>query len=201
MKGTMILTKKYYFLNALLLLIAIISFFGWYQFKANPKNTTTPASIDAFATGIHGVQFDELGQKQGEMESPKLLHFTSDDSSVLTTPLLTLYSKDNKAPWSISAQTGKTFNGTQKIDLIDNVVIHQPPGAQNQDTIITTSLLHIFPNQKLANTDKPVTLIQSGIKITSIGMNAYLDKKHVTLLSQARGFYDPNKAQPIHSLS
>ncbi len=197
----MIMTKKYYFLNALLLLLAIVSFFGWYQFKANLSAAKTEVGIDAFATGIDGVQFDELGQKQGELQSPKLLHFVNDDSSVLTTPLLTLYSKDNKAPWSISSQTGKTFNGTQKIDLIDNVVIHQPPGAQNQDTIITTSLLHIFPNQKLANTDKPVTLVQSGVKITSVGMNAYLDQKHVTLLSQARGFYDPNKAQPIHSVS
>lgn len=197
----MILTKKYYFLNILLLLLAIVSFLGWYQFKTNPSPVKTADSIDAFAMGIQGVQFDELGQKQGEMDSPKLLHFASEDSSVLTTPLITLYSKDNKAPWSISSQTGKTFNGTEKVDLIDNVVIHQPPGAQNQDTTITTSLLHIFPNQNLANTDKPVTLVQSGVKITSVGMNAYLDQKHVTLLSQARGFYDPNKAQPIHSVS
>ncbi|MCD6045408.1 MAG: lptC [Gammaproteobacteria bacterium] len=197
----MILTKKYYFLNVLLLLLAIVSFLGWYQFKTNPSTAKTAASIDAFAIGIQGVQFDELGQKQGEMDSPKLLHFARDDSSVLTTPLITLYSKDNKAPWSISSQTGKTFNGTEKVDLIDNVVIHQSPGAQNQDTTITTSLLHIFPNQQLANTDKPVTLVQSGVKITSVGMNAYLDQKHVTLLSQARGFYDPSKAQPIHPVS
>lgn len=195
------LTKKYYFLNALLLLIAIVSFFGWYHFATNLSTAKKETSIDAFATGIYGVQFDELGQKQGEINSPKLLHFSSDDSSLLTTPLITLYSKDNKAPWIISSQTGKTFNDTQKIDLIDNVVIHQPSGAQNPDTVISTSLLHIFPNEKLANTDKAVTLVQSGIKITSVGMNAYLDKKQVTLLSQARGFYDPNKAQPVHTLS
>lgn len=197
----MIMTKKYYFINALLLLLAIVSFLGWYHYTANPGNSKTTAMIDAFAIDIDGMQFDDLGQKQGELKSPKLLHFASDDSSLLTTPYLTLYSKDNKAPWTITSKTGKTFNGTEKVDLIDNVVIHQPTSAQNQDTTISTSLLHIFPKQQLANTDKSVTLVQSGIKITSIGMNAYLDQKHVTLLSQARGFYDPTKAQPTHSLS
>ena len=147
------------------------------------------------------MQFDVLGQKQGELDTPKLLHFVNNDSSVLTTPLLTLYSKDHKSPWVISSQTGKTFNGTEKVDLIDNVVIHQAPSSQNQDTTITTSLLHLFPKQQLASTDQSVTLVQSGVKITSIGMNAYLDKKQVTLLSHARGLYDPNKAQPLHSLS
>ncbi len=197
----MIATKKYYFINALLLLLAIVSFLGWYNYTGNPGNAKTTAKIDAFAIDIDGMQFDVLGQKQGELKSPKLLHFANDDSSLLTTPRLTLYSKDNKAPWSITSQTGKTFNGTEKVDLIDNVVIHQPTSAQNQDTTISTSLLHIFPKQQLANTDKSVTLVQSGVKITSIGMNAYLDQKHVTLLSQARGFYDPTKAQPTHSLS
>ena len=197
----MIVSKKYYFINALLLLLAILSFLGWYHYTAKPKHTETTNVIDAFAIGIDGTQFDIMGQKQGELKSPKLLHFASDDSSLLTTPYLTLYSKDNKAPWTITSKTGKTFNGTEKVDLIDNVVIHQPTSAQNQDTTISTSLLHIFPKQQLANTDKSVTLVQSGVKITSIGMNAYLDQKHVTLLSQARGFYDPTKAQPTHSLS
>lgn len=197
----MIVTKKYYFINALLLLLAVVSFFGWYHYTTNPGKAKTTAIIDAFAIDIDGMQFDVSGQKQGELKSPKLLHFVSDDSSLLTTPHLTLYSKNDKAPWTITSQTGKAFNGTEKVDLIDNVVIHQPTSAQNQDTTISTSLLHIFPKQQLANTDKSVTLVQSGVKITSIGMNAYLDQKHVTLLSQARGFYDPTKAQPTHSLS
>lgn len=193
--------QKYYVLNGVLLLLAIVSFFGWYHFTSKPHDSKTTADVDAFAMGIDGVQFDALGQKQGELKSPQLLHLARDDSSLLTTPELTLYSKDNKAPWTISSQSGKTFNGIEKVDLIDNVVIHQPVGAQNQETTIMTSLLHIFPDKQWANTDKPVTLIQSGIKITSVGMNAYLDQKHVTLLSQARGFYDPNKAQVSHSLS
>ncbi len=197
----MMLTKKYYFINVLLLLLATLSFWGWYHYTTKPKHTETTSIIDAFAIGIDGTQFDVMGQKQGELKSPKLLHFVDNDTSLLTAPLLTLYSKDNKTPWTISSKTGKTFNGTEKVDLIDDVVIHQPTGAQNQDTTITTSLLHIFPKQQLANTDKSVTLIQSGIRITSIGMNAYLDQKHVTLLSQVRGSYDPTKAQPAHSLS
>ncbi len=197
----MTVTKKYYFLNALLLLLAIVSFFGWYQFTANPNTKKETSGVDAFAIDIHGVQFDVLGQKQAELKSPKLLHFVSEDSSLLTTPNLTLYSKDNKMPWNISSKTGKTFNGTKRIDLIDNVVIHQPSGALNQDTVINTSLLHFFPKQQLANTDKSVTLVQSGVKITSVGMTAHLEQKHVTLLSQARGSYDPIKATPIPSLS
>lgn len=190
----MVHSKKYYLTNGLLLILAIVSFFGWYQFKANPKTSQPAAAVDAFAIGVEGVQFNPLGQKRAEMQTPKLLHFTDQDSSILTTPYLVLYSQNNKAPWIISSQTGKTFNGTRKIDLIDNVVIHQPSGAENTDTVITTSLLHVFPKNQLANTDQLVTLVQSGVKITSKGMNAYLDQKRVTLLSQARGLYDPTKA-------
>ena len=187
--------KKYYLLNGLLLILAIVSFFAWYQAKSNDKTMQPVVMVDAFATDVESIQFNELGQKRAEVQTVKLWHFTREDSSLLTTPRLTLYSANGKAPWIVSAKTGKTFHGAQKIDLIDNVVIHQGSSINNTDTLITTSLLHIFPKKQLATTDQLVTLVQAGVKITSIGMNAYLDQKHVTLLSQTRGFYDPKKAQ------
>ena len=191
--------KKHYLINGALFILAILSFFGWYQFKSNPKTSEPAAAVDAFAIGVEGVQFNILGQKRAEVQTPKLLHFTREDSSLLTRPYVVLYSENNKAPWIISSQTGKTYNGTRRIDLIEDVVIHQPAGSQNTDTVITTSLLHVFPKDQLANTDQSVTLVQSGIKITSKGMNAYLDQKRVTLLSQARGLYDPTKASSNNS--
>lgn len=197
----MVQTKKYYLINGLLLILAIVSFYAWYQFKITANTNPAAIAIDAFAIDIEATQFNVLGQKRGEIQTPKLVHFTDGDSSLLTTPHVILYSQNNKAPWVISSRTGKTFDGTKKIDLIDNVVIHQPQGSQNTDTTITTSLLHIFPKAQLANTDQLVTLIQPGIKITSMGMNAYLDQKRVTLLSQARGLYDPKKASSTNTHS
>lgn len=186
--------KKYYLVNGLLLILAIVSFFAWYQAKPTDKTTQPAVMVDAFATEVESIQFNELGQKRAEVQTTKLWHFAREDSSLLTKPRLTLYSADRKAPWVVSAKTGKTFNGAQRIDLIDDVVIHQSSSTNNTDTLITTSLLHIFPKKQLATTDQLVTLVQAGVKITSIGMNAYLDQKHVTLLSQTRGFYDPKKA-------
>ncbi len=193
-------TKRYHLINSLLLLIAILSFWGWYSFPQKSKATTKTYAVDAFAMNVEATQFNELGQLRGEIKSPKVLHFTEGDSAFFTTPFVTLYSQGGKAPWLISAKTGKTLNGTQQIDLIDNVVIHQPTSAQNTDTVIKTSLLHIYPKKQFADTDQAVTLVQPGVTVNAVGMNAYLDQKHVVLLSNTRGSYDPHQAKSTHTV-
>ncbi len=197
----MITFNKYNTLNALLVILAIVSGYYWYQPNARSAKPAATASIDSFALGVHALQYNAEGLKRGEMTTPKLIHFTANDSALLTTPQFTLYPVGNTAPWLISANEGQTFNGSKQIDLRDHVVIHQPRTANNSDSTIETSLLHIFPKENFANTDQRVTLVQPGINVSSIGMNAYLNEKRVTLLSHARSSYDPHKAQPITALS
>lgn len=192
---------KRVFYIAFLLLVLVYT--GW-LFKQTSSGISTAHTQnnhpDFFVKNIYAVEFNPNGEIYHTLKTPYLLHYPFQDTSYLTTPELLLYSQDrSKQPWNISARKGIARQGTKVINLIDNVIIHEPAGVNNSNLTIRTSELTIYPATNLAQTDKPVTFIEPGIEVHSIGMNAYLKEKRVQLLNQAKGVYDANETKDTPS--
>ncbi len=196
MANICMLSKKYIVGCILLLGVA---YTGWLLFQSSTfaPDVTQGKQFrpDIFMQDVKVVETDETGKVVKHLTSPKLVHYPKDDKTQITQPVYVVYQDNQKQPWVIKATMGTSYNGGKKIVLQDNVNIHESQGTNNQDTLITTSSLTYFPKKDLASTKKPVTIQKPNLKITAIGMNAFLAEKRVDLLSNTRGIYVPDKRQ------
>ncbi len=192
------MTEKQYILGFLLLLV--MGFSGWYYVQQNTRtansnqNKTQP---DFYVYGMTSSQFDKNGKLINKIVSPELTHYPEKNTFILLAPRIFVQRDEQQQPWNIAADHGKAENGSQTITLWNNVHLQQIAGKSNNQTTITTNKLVYFPNKKFAETDQAIKIVQPGMEINSIGMQAYLDQGDVKLLSKAEGQYNPVIAKAV----
>ena len=177
----------------IILLFFAVAYTGWllHNSLSKPaKANTDTHSPDFIIKEVYVIETNDQGQIKNKFMSPKVVHYTLNNTYYYTQPHVIAYSDDNKAPWDITAVHGQSINGTKKIILWDHVNIHENSGPSNQDSLLQTSWMVIFPALNYAETDKPVTFIQPDLTVHAIGMKLYFKEKKVILLHQAKGVYD-----------
>lgn len=137
-----------------------------------------------FLAGAHSVEFNREGQVEFVLTSSEIRHNPMDDSAQLRAPQVELFDAGNRE-WTIRAHLGSISADGSEIDLQQRVIVN----SEDEATILTTPQLLIFPNQKLAKTDKPVTLRNPYGFTRSIGMVADMNRQRVDLLQEVRGQY------------
>jgi lipopolysaccharide export system protein LptC len=154
----------------------------------NVSNAHIPyALMDDVTTWI----MDKQGKVKMKIEAPKMVHYTENDVTELTTPQLTLYRK-SPSPWYIHSDHATASQGIENVIFSKNVTIHHAADGSNPSTLIKTTTLSVRPNQQIAETEDYIVLIQPSIIVKAIGMNANLNTGDIKLLSQARSEYVPN---------
>ena len=155
-------------------------------------------SSDFFMKGVDYTQIAEDGSIQNQMQSNQIIHYPVNDTYVFSSPHMTMLDAD-KHPWKITADHGIGKNNGQEIYLWDNVNITQPivgTGAQQNAMQVVTSSATIYPQQKKAYTDKPLTIMQAGTLVHAVGAQVDFSTSTVKLLSKVQGQYaqsDGNK--------
>ena len=152
----------------------------------------TPVLPDAYMEEVNTTIMDKQGKIKMKVFTPKMQHFSQNDRSYLTAPLITLY-RHTAQPWYISAKTAIAFQGMTQIDFWQQVVIHHPGDESSPETIIKTTKLSVLPDKQIAATAAAITMNQPNLTIDAIGMHADMDKGNIKLLSAARGEYAPNR--------
>lgn len=167
---------------------------SWYFAYTPPKIQLDSQALstlpDAIIHQLTVHQYNEQGQLINHVVTPRLQHFAKDDQHVLDTPQI-ITTQQNQSKIEIHAQEAVAAHGGNIITLSKQVVITQKAHDQQPDSTLTTEELTYLPKEKLATTEKPVTLEQPGTVIHSIGMKANLATQHVVLLNQATGLYEP----------
>ncbi len=131
-------------------------------------------------------QFDQEGLLDVSVSNQRVDHNPANDSIDLTRPIIQLFA-DGKPQWHISADYGVLFEDEDRAELKQQVVII----SDDQKTSLKTPELTLFPEQRRAQTDKPVTLASENGFTRAIGMKAELEKKYIALLTHVRGLYEP----------
>ena len=139
---------------------------------------------DYYLVNTQSTHFDQQGLLDIAIDSEFVEHNPDNNSADVKEPLFMLY-RDGALSWTVSSQSGVIYKGGNQVDLQQRVVITSSDGA----TVLKTPQLIIFPNKKLAKTDKPVTLQNPNGFTRSIGLNADLQHKKIDLLNQVRGQY------------
>ncbi len=152
------------------------------------KNTELP---DAIMENVVAVIMDKQGKPSMKIVTPKMVHYSENDTTKLSSPQLTIYRKSPK-PWIVTSDFAKATQGIEDILFEKNVTIHHPADLSNPSTLIKTPVLLVHPNAHTAETNEHITLIQPSMTVNAIGMFADMNSGDIKLLSQARGEYVPS---------
>ncbi len=189
----MTVSLKNIFLGVLVAATIIIAVCAAF-FPSHPPLPITTNAInapDAYMEQVQALIMDKDGKLNMKIEAPKLVHFTKDDMTDLTAPIITLY-RQSPMPWFISAKFAKATQGVENVNFQQNVVIRHSTDVETPETIIKTAALMVHPNAKTAETKELITLLQPNLTVKSIGMFANMHSGDIKLLSQPRGEYVPS---------
>jgi len=198
------MTKQTFFVNLSLILAVLFSSWLCVKLPLNEQQTEnhTDNAMDGFMANASYEQTDSSGHIQTQVSALTIEHFPLQNTSVFHYPKITLYSAPYNTqagskpsqPWHITADQGRAEEGIKKIRLQNNVKLEQYQGAQHHTqrpklTLLTSSL-DILPEQKIIETQGPVTLLQPGSVIKSRGVRVNMQEGSIELLSQASAHFD-----------
>lgn len=176
----------------LLAVAALVAAFGYWNIDTdNPKrfsSNSDQATVDFYMTNSHTIQLNHDGQLHYEFEAARVDHIQETDISLMTVPNLQLF-RGTEYPWHITGQRGQASPDGKEIQLFDQVRIERTD-ARERPFLLTTSHLTYLTDTDHAFTDQPVQIDSAHGKTTAKGMNAYLKKGIVSLLSTVRGRYE-----------
>jgi lipopolysaccharide export system protein LptC len=185
------MTYKNVFLSVLMM--AAITLAAWTTLTYRPILSATQAAPlpDAYMEDVTTFIMDKLGKVNMKIVTPKMIHYTNNDTTDLTTPSLTLY-RNSPNPWLITAKFAQATQGINYVNFSQDVMIKRAADDENPETSIKTTTLRVEPNNKVAETNDAITLEQPNIIVNATGMHADLNTGDIKLLSQARGEYVPS---------
>jgi lipopolysaccharide export system protein LptC len=165
-------------------------------FFAGSKNQLTASvtdkdQIDTLVEDVVTTVFDKNGKVSLKIVTPKMIHYTKSDLTLITTPKITIFREPDNI-WHVDAESAEAFNGLDKIIFRRNVVVSHKSDAGHPVTMLYTSLLTVHPEDQTAETNQAVSILQPGAKANAIGMFANLQDGTVKLLSDAREEYVPS---------
>jgi lipopolysaccharide export system protein LptC len=158
--------------------------------KVGMSRSTTP---DAFMTDADYISFNPQGQWSSRLHAARITHYPERDTSILEVPKM--ISRSSPLTWIITANKGIARNGLKIIDLVDQVQIDRIHAQKGKTLTLNTTTLTAYPEQKLARTDRPVTIVQPDSTVHATGLTADLNTGDIHLLSQVRGIYSASLPQ------
>jgi len=177
-----------------LLTLCALGLSVWSIMLANPPHTNIsqddPKKPDSFMQDVVATFYNKDGTPSLKLVTPKMIHYPENNMMHIVTPRVTVF-RNSPQPWYIDSDYANAKNGIDEILFWSNVHIHHPSDIENPATSLHTASLTIFPTQKIASTNDPVTFIQPDTTVHAIGMQANFDLGTIKLLSQAKGEYAP----------
>ncbi len=147
---------------------------------------------DVVITNFSAMALDKTGAPHYLLAARQMMHYPDDDSTYLAEPRVTTPYRD-KPPVHISADHGEVTNKGNDIELRDNVTVVRDAAAQLGALTITTTYLHVSPDDETAYTDRLVTVTSEHGRMTAKGLKLDGAARVVKLLAQVRTDYDPPK--------
>ncbi|EKD45732.1 MAG: hypothetical protein ACD_69C00160G0002 [uncultured bacterium] len=156
--------------------------------KITTINVASSDNPDFFMTNAAYTKFNQQGYIHKQVYANKITHFATNNVYLFDNPNMIMHTP-NEQPWHITASKGRSEKGKDIIHLWDNVKVTKAADINNSDFDITTSALDIYPDIKFAQTDQPITIVQSGNTTNSVGAQADFKTGIVKLLSKVEGLY------------
>ncbi|HVY06073.1 MAG TPA: LPS export ABC transporter periplasmic protein LptC [Burkholderiales bacterium] len=181
----------------LLALLASMSF--WLDHKVQPQarrpDGSTRHDPDFRIEGFSAVKMNPDGTRRYGLAAKTLVHYPDDNSTDLTLPRL-VYFDYARAPVTVRSETAKSTQGGDDVYFYGDVQIIRSAFAANPELGIFTSYMHVIPDKDLAQTDKPVRMVEGTSTASSVGLEFNNATHEIKLLSEVKAIYAIPKRTP-----
>ncbi|WP_166264330.1 LPS export ABC transporter periplasmic protein LptC [Marinobacter caseinilyticus] len=182
---------------ALLLCAVVLVSMLWQSDEAREpteaRDLRGPSEPDGFVVNGRYLSFDEAGNRETLIESPRIEQFESRHLATMIAPKATLFDADSGTPWTLTANRGEFMETRDIIKLEGQVVITRPLSGGKMATLESEQLT-LDNDNRTAYTDSLVTLTDSHGVTQAKGMKAWIDDRTLELKSQVEGRYETVKS-------
>lgn len=151
----------------------------------NPIGRTPDYIVENFSA----IRIGDDGTARKMLLGKKMIHYPDDDSMDMEQPRL-IDTARGKPPVQLTAEHARMSSTGEDIYLSGNVTVTRNAGKGRGETTMTTSLLHLRPDDDTARTDKPVVITETHAVIKAVGMEMNNRTGATQLLSQVRVVHD-----------
>lgn len=134
---------------------------------------------DYFVDDFTVRRFGPDGTLQHTLSATRMVHFPDDDSTEVAAPHL-IYQTQPQT--DITARTAWLDSKGKHLRLNDDVRIVRAGAGGAPETVITTSVLFVTPDDEIAYTKEPVTITQGKSVVNGVGLEAN-NKTEIAVLS------------------
>lgn len=178
-------------------LVPLLGFLGA-TYWLNQQTLSEPAKTDgskrhdpdAIVENFSATKLDLQGMPSFIMAASKMMHYPDDDSTMLEEPSITMLSAGQPAIHAVAKRASISGKG-DAVSLQDNVEVIRDASDQQDKLTMRTEYLRIIPEQNLASTDRPVTVVDAHNIVHATGMELDNNTRILKLLSQVRSEHVP----------
>jgi lipopolysaccharide export system protein LptC len=149
------------------------------------QNSQLSRTPDYVVENFSAIRMDEAGVGRHVLLAKKMVHYPDDDSTDLEQPRL-IDTQPGKPAMQVKADEARMTSSGEDIYLSGNVMVVRNAGNGRGETSMTTSLLHVIPDDDIARTDKPVVITETNSVIRAVGMEMSNRTGVTQLLSQVK---------------
>lgn len=165
---------------------------AWRQRVEPPAAPSTSDRSDYVLEDFQLVSLDDRGAEAFTLRAPYLRRDPVDETMALREPVFLLPEEGEGLYWDLRAATGWISADSEEMRLRGDVVAVSDP-AGDHDLRMQTDALAVFPRQRRAHGDGPVTITQPGTTMRGTGMEADLAEKRFQLTSKVQVRYVPTR--------
>lgn len=143
------------------------------------------AAPDYMIENFSAVRMDRDGVSRHLLSAKRMLHYPDDDTTDLEQPRF-INTEPGKPAMQVDADQAKMSANGEDIYLTGNVRVLRSAGKGRRETAMTTSFLHLLPDDGIAKTDRPVVITEANAVIKAVGMEVSNRTQVTRLLSQVR---------------
>jgi lipopolysaccharide export system protein LptC len=181
-------------LPLILLLLALLAALSFWLSQS--VRTPSPAqdneigrTPDYRVENFSAIRMDQDGLARHMLVAKEMVHYPDDDTTDLEQPLF-INTEPGKPALQIKADKAKMSSNNKDIYLTGNVMVLRNAAKGRSESTMTTSLLHLIPDDDIAKTDKPVVITEKKSVIKAVGMEMNSRTNIIQLFSRVRVIHD-----------
>ena len=177
----------------LLPLLLLLGTTYWLSQQVRPLTSMPDGKIrhdpDFIVSKMFATTFDQQGAPHFILSAREMRHYPDDDSTYLETPLLDNHYPDRPLIQT-SAKHGEISSKGTDVYLHGDVKIVRAAYATQEERTLSTSYLHVLPDQDLMETDRAVTMTDAHTVVNAVGMTFDNKAQTMKLLAQVRSQHE-----------
>ena len=158
------------------------------QPPASPRDGSTRHDPDYIVENFVAVRTGVDGAPLHQLEAIRMTHYPDDNTTHLEKPKLVTF-ESGRAEMTIVANTALVSIEGRTVDFNGDVRAVRAAAKNRSELVLTTEHLHVIPDDHIARTDAPVTVVDANTKLSAVGLELNDRSKTVTLKSRVRGTY------------